>query len=122
MKKLTPVLISRDISECVPFWEKIGFKPVTEVPGESGKLQFVILVKDDVEVMYQSKESVARDMPELQEMNSSGLLYIEVSDLDFLIRALDGVPIAIPRRKTFYGADEIGFFEPSGSVVLFSMH
>ena len=37
-------------------------------------------------------------------------------------QALKGVEIVVPRRKTFYGADEIGVREPGGNAVIFGQH
>ena len=58
MKKLTPVIMVDAIEPCIPFWERLGFAKTAEVP-EGDRLGFVILVKDSVEVMYQTHESVA---------------------------------------------------------------
>src|SRR5574338_152244 len=64
MKKLTPVIMVEAIEPCLPFWERLGFSKTAEVP-EGGRLGFVILAKDAVEVMYQTHESVEKDAPGL---------------------------------------------------------
>ena len=43
-----------------------------------------------------------------------------MADLDAVDRALEDVPRALPRRRTFYGMDEIGVREPGGHVVMFA--
>ena len=48
------------------------------------------------------------------------MLFIEVDDVDAVEKALQGAEIAVPRRKTFYGADEIFAREPGGNVVGFA--
>ena len=48
------------------------------------------------------------------------MLFIEVEDLDAVERALEGVEPVVPRRKTFYGADELIVREPAGNVVTFA--
>ena len=30
--------------------------------------------------------------------------------------------VVVPRRQTFYGADEIGVREPGGNLVMFAQH
>ncbi len=43
-----------------------------------------------------------------------------MSDIEAVERAVQGVEIVVPRRQTFYGADEIGVREPGGNVVMFA--
>lgn len=50
------------------------------------------------------------------------MLYVAVDDLEAVERALDGVPVVVPRRTTFYGATETGVREPGGNVVVFSQY
>jgi hypothetical protein len=90
-----------------------------EVP-EGDRLGFVILTRDGVEVMYQSRDSVRNDIPALADTPPGATLYIEVSDVSAVERAIEGMEVVVPRRQTFYGADEIGIREPGGNVVLFA--
>lgn len=120
VKKVTPVLLVEAIEPCVPFWERLGWMKVAEVPHE-GALGFVILVKDEVEVMYQTRASVADDLPSLADSPVGGtFLFIEVDDLDAVSAALGDVPVLFPRRTTFYGMDEFGVREPGGNAVTFA--
>lgn len=126
MRKLTPVLMVEAIEPCLPFWtERLGFAKVAEVP-HGDVLGFVILVKDGVEVMYQTYASVRDDVPGLlgdgprSGTAPSTALYVEVDDVDAVERALSGLAPAVGRRRTFYGADEIGVREPGGHVVMFA--
>ena len=121
IRKLTPVIMVDAIEPCVPFWERVGFVKTVEVP-EGDRLGFVILAKDGVEVMYQTHESVEKDAPGLVPAvrGTGAALYIEVSDVESIERALAGLQLVVPRRKTFYGMDEIGVREPGGHVVMFA--
>ena len=121
MKKLTPVIMVEAIEPCIPFWERLGFTKTAEVP-EGDRLGFVILVKDSVEVMYQTHESIQKDAGGLvpRTHGHGAALFIEVSDVESVARALDGLEIVVPRRQTFYGMDEIGVREPGGHVVMFA--
>lgn len=121
LKKITPMLMVEAIEPCLPFWERLGFANVAEVPHGDG-LGFVILVKDGAEVMYMTRASVADDMADLAESPMGGtMLFIEVSDLDAVIAALGDAPVTVARRQTFYGMDEIGVREPGGNSVTFAM-
>jgi catechol 2,3-dioxygenase-like lactoylglutathione lyase family enzyme len=121
VKKLSPVLMVDTIEPCLAFWvDKLGFEKTVEVPHEN-HLGFVILVKDGIEVMYQSKASVAADIPPVAQSPMKGsFLFIEVSDLNAVEKSLTGITPIVPRRKTFYGADELIVREPAGNIVTFA--
>jgi uncharacterized glyoxalase superfamily protein PhnB len=73
--------------------------------------------------MYQSRESVRKDIPAMADVPAGGTtLYVEVADVAAVERAVEGAQIVVPRRKTFYGADEIGVREPGGNAVIFGQH
>lgn len=121
VKKLTPILTVEQIEPVLPFWiERLGFTKTTEVP-EGDRLGFVILEKNGVEVMYQTRASLEADAPAVAATPMGGsILFIEVETLDPLLRVLEGVPVVVPRRQTFYGADEIFVREPGGNIVGFA--
>jgi uncharacterized glyoxalase superfamily protein PhnB len=123
LNKLSPVLVVDAIEPCLSFWvDRLGFAKIAEVP-EGDRLGFVILQKDGIEVMYQSRESVRKDIPAMADVPAGGTsLYIDVGDVAAVERAVKGVEIVVPRRKTFYGADEIGVREPGGNAVIFGQH
>ena len=120
MKKLTPVLMVDAIEPVLPFWERLGFERRIEVPhGE--RLGFVGLASGGTEVMYQTVESVRADVPSMAGKGAvPSLLFIEVEDLDAVERALVGVEPVVPRRKTFYGADELIVRDPAGNGITFA--
>src|SRR6185369_7079872 len=122
IRKLTPVIVVDAIEPCLSFWtERLGFEKTVEVP-DGDRLGFVILVKDGVEVMYQTHESVQKDAAGLipRAHGHGAALFIEVSDIESVAQALKGLDIVVPRRQTFYGMDEIGVREPGGHVVMFA--
>ena len=58
MNRLTPVLMVEAIEPCLPFWvDRLGFSKTVEVP-HGDRLGFAILVRDGVELMYQTRASV----------------------------------------------------------------
>ncbi len=124
MKKLSPILLVEAIEPCLPFWiERLGFQKTAEVQ-DGDRLGFVILSKDDVEVMYQTRHSMEHDVPALATgpAKTSTILYLEVEKLDTVIDQLAGYEFVVPKRRTFYGATEIFVREPGGSVVAFASH
>ena len=121
IRKLTPVLYVETIEPCRDLWVKrLGFTQTVEVP-EGDKLGFVILVKDDIEVMYQSRASVAKDVPAFTTRTlGQSNLFLEVSDLSEIEQAVKGLKLVVPKRKTFYGSTEIGIQDPAGNVIVFA--
>lgn len=124
MRKLSPLLTVEAIEPCLPFWmERLGFAKTVEVP-DGSSLGFVILAKDGVEIMYQSRASVAKDIPPMASGAAGAMpamgLFIEVGDIDAVEQSLSGIPHVIPRRKTFYGMDEVVVRDPGGYVVVFA--
>lgn len=121
LKRITPILLVDEIEPCLPFWEALGFDKMADVEHE-GRLGFVILEKSGLEIMYQTRASVEADIPALGDAPEGGtFLFLEVMDLDATIEAIEGAPIVFPRRKTFYGMEEIGVREPGGNAVTFAM-
>ena len=121
-KKLTPVLMVEEIEPCLALWvDRLGWTKTVDVP-EGDRLGFVILAKDGAELMYQTYESVENDIKAkvARPSATSVGLFLEVSDLEAIVEQIAGLEIALPRRKTFYGMDEIGIREPGGHMVVFA--
>jgi catechol 2,3-dioxygenase-like lactoylglutathione lyase family enzyme len=122
--RLTPVIYVNRIEPCLPFWtERLGFQPVAEVPGPDGHPQFVLLLRDGVEVMYQTWAALKAESNAAvaAPRGHSIALFIEVSDIDHVDRALAGLPRITERHQTFYGMDEFTVREPGGALVTFAM-
>ena len=120
MKKLTPVIFVDHIEPVLPFWtERLGFTATVEVP-EGDNLGFVILARDNVELMYQSRASVTKDVPAMatEPFVSRTNLFIEVESLQEFLPRLEGLPVTVPQRTTFYGALEFGVRAPCGTNVV----
>jgi hypothetical protein len=120
IKKLTPLLYVETIEPCLGFWEKVGFQKTVEIP-HGDRLGFVILQSGSIEIMYQTRASVADDIAPLADSPMRGsFLFLEVENLDAVEAALADAEHVVPRRKTFYGADELVLKEPGGNTVTFA--
>lgn len=132
MKTITPLITVDAVEPCLPFWtERLGFEVTVTVPHE-GSVGFAILARNGVELMYQSRASVEADLgeasatsghPDLAERMAAGMttLFIEVEALDPVIEALgEDADVVVPRRRTFYGMDEIFVRAPCGTLVGFA--
>ena len=120
MNSIVSNLIVVSIEDCLPFYvDRLGFTQTVEVPHD-GKLGFVILKRGELELMLQSRASVAADVAGLDPDGFRAALYIEVDKLAPIRKALNGWPCVIPERTTFYGAREIIVRDPAGNVVTFA--
>src|SRR6266478_6817842 len=90
VKRITPVLLFREIEPIVPFWvDRLGFAKIIEVP-DGNKLGFIAFQKGTAEVMYQTYASVEKDAPkEVSGTAGKGptYLYMEVDDLGAVLAA-----------------------------------
>ncbi len=126
VKKATPIMTVEEIEPCLSFWtERLGFEVTATVPHED-RMGFAMLQGGNVELMYQSRASVEADLgtkdPELASRMADGMttLFIEVDALDPIVEAMEGAEIAVPRRQTFYGMDEIFVRAPCGTLIGFA--
>lgn len=123
--RVSPVLAVEAVEPALPFWcERLGFQVTVSVPQAETDTQlgFAILERDGLEVMLQTRASIAADVPALAREQNRAWLYVEVADVAAVAAAVEGCEIVVPRRRTFYGADEIGVRAPGGHIVLFSQH
>lgn len=121
MQRITTNLVVESIEAMLPFYEKLGFVRKVEVPHE-GALGFVILEHGEVELMMQSRASIAADIAGLEKDAFRAMLYVTVDDLAPIRAALGDGPRVVPERTTFYGAREIIVRDPAGNVVAFAAH
>jgi uncharacterized glyoxalase superfamily protein PhnB len=120
LKSLAPILLVERIEPCLPFWvERLGFALVTTVP-EASPFAFAIVARGGVEIMLQTSASAAEDMGGATASVRDSIVYLSVDALEPVLAAIGDAEIVVPRRTTFYGADEIWVRDPAGTVVGFS--
>lgn len=120
LSRATPVLFVARIEASLPFFTAIGFSKTMDVP-HGDHLGFCMLNDGKIELMLQSFDSLADDMPQLGEAATGRtFLFVEVADLAAVEAALAAYQIFLPRRTTFYGSTETGFIEPGGHYITFA--
>src|SRR6202162_2867127 len=123
VKRITPVLLVKEIEPILPFWvDRLGFTKTIEVP-DGNKLGFVTFQKGTSEVMYQPYASVEKDAPkEVAETARRGptYLYLEVDNLDAVLVAMKDGKIVMPVRTAFYGMREFSVQDPGGHFITFA--
>jgi uncharacterized glyoxalase superfamily protein PhnB len=123
VKRITPVLLVKDIEPLIPFWVgRLGFTKTIEVP-DGNKLAFVTFQKGAAEVMYQTFASVEKDAPkEVSVTAGKGptYLYMEVDNLDAVLASMKDVKTVMPLRTAFYGMREFSVQDPGGHFITFA--
>lgn len=116
VKSLAPILLVDAIEPSLPFWvDGLGFALTTAVP-ETAPHAFAIVAREGIEVMLQTRSSATEDLGGAVPAGPS-VVYISVGALGPVLSALGKVDIAVQRRTTFYGADEVFVRDPGGHLV-----
>jgi uncharacterized glyoxalase superfamily protein PhnB len=118
---VAPVLVVDRVEPCIAFWvDRFGFEATNHVPGDDGALCFASVVKNGIEIMYQTRASVLADNPDAADTGRSSVLFFTVPSLNEVERAVSGAPVVKPRHDTPYGSTEIYVREPGGHMVGFA--
>jgi len=133
-KRITANIIVSNVNENLDFYEKIlGFSLVMAVPEDSQQvvtvrdtttpLGFAIIRRDDVELMLQSRKSLAKELPSLaaSPVGTSLTLYLQVDEIEELYKDIkDKAAIIEDLHTTFYGAREFCIRDSGGHVLTFA--
>lgn len=121
--RLSSVLLVDRIEPCLDFWvDRLGFEVRLQVHGED-HLEFAALGRDDVEILYRTRDSLHEDTPGLVAEDGHQpwvVIYLEVDDLDELMPRLEGIEVVVPLRETILGTQEVFVREPSGRILAIS--
>jgi len=133
-KKLTTNMMVEDVNRTADFYcDVLGFEFMMGVPEDTQEiavtrqkdqtLGFAILKSGNIEMMFQAKKSLARELPEFSGMKVGGSLtfYIEVENVEGFYEELkDKVTIIKKIRTTFYGKREFYIRDFNGYVLTFA--
>lgn len=121
LEKVTINIMVKNVAETINFYhEKLGFEKALSVPESGDNLNFAIVQKDNVSLMFQEQNNLLSEYPTLQgeDIKPMFTLFINVSDASKLYNDLkDKVGIAADLHKTFYGKNEFAIFDNNGNVL-----
>ena len=129
MKNVTPNLMVDDVNLTADYYVKhFGFKVVQTVPDmknpDSGKWQFAILVNGGANLMIQSRDTLAEDIPEMKTSKTGGTftLYFDTEDVKALFEKIkDHVNYTHGGLyDTFYGTREFTVCDLNGYYITFA--
>ncbi len=132
LKSATANIIVSDVARTVDWYRDVlGFEftvgviagtqdPVFEATGQ--ELGFAMLKRDEVELMFQSLESLTEDLPGTTLGSGDGFtLYVDVDDVDALHAEVQSkVEMTVDLRDTFYGAREFHVRDCNGLLLGFA--
>ena len=123
-QSITTNIMVKNVKETIKFYEeKLGFQKVLSVPEEGEILNFAIIAKDNIAIMFQEQNNLTEEYPTLKVENikPTFTLFITVENVQKLYEDLkDKVEIAKELHKTFYGKDEFAIFDNNKNILTIS--
>ncbi len=134
MKRLTPNLMVEDVNASLEYYiQKLGFEfamgvaenPEDAVPAYRPEQVLIwgMVRRGDAEIMFQRRDSLSEDVPELAGANigASASLYMETDALDELHESAQaGLEIVKDLNTTFYGMREFYIRDLNGYILAFA--
>ena len=121
---ITTNIMVNNVKETIKFYvENLGFQKVLSVPEDGDILNFAILSKDKISIMFQEKENLIEEYPTLniRDIVPTFTLFITVDNVKALYDELkEKVQIAKELHQTFYGQDEFAIFDNNGNILTIS--
>lgn len=124
LKKLTLNIMVKDVDKTVEFYKDIltCFELVdSESSGE--KLDWALVRCGNIQIMFESKESMASSYPLLlgKDVGGSILIYIEMEGIKDLYKHIkDRVTIVKGLEDTSYGMKEFSILDCNGFLIVFA--
>lgn len=120
IEKVTPCRIVDRIEPCLPFWcGALGYEKRVEVPHD-GAIGFVLLEGPAGELMFQTRASLAADLPAVAAKRPDTVLFVDVVSLAEARKDAASAEVLVAERTTFYGTRETVVVDPQGTVVIFA--
>ena len=124
LKRLTPNIIVEDVSKTVNFYKDIlvCFELV-DYELTKGKLDWALLRCGDVQIMFESRESLADSISMSKNKNIGGTItiYIELEGIKELYKMMkDKVKVVRDLHDTSYGMREFLIQDCNGLIITFA--
>lgn len=124
-KEATINIMVENVFATVQFYEEqLGFQKIVCVPETGEKLNFAIVKRDTITIMFQEKNNLIEEYPSLkvEEIKPTFTLFITVSHIEKLYEELkDKVEVAKELHQTFYGRREFAIFDNNKNILTFAM-
>ena len=124
MESLSPNIFVSNMPETIAFYKMLGFNVTMSVPENGDDLVWVMMVNGSVTIMFQTYESLAESLPEIQRKDGGSLLlYINLKNIKAFFESIkDKVRVLSGLDVTFYGATEFSILDNNNYVLTFAEH
>lgn len=124
METISPNIFTNDMKATVAFYQLLGFTKTMSVPEEGDDLVWVMMNNGSVTMMFQTFESLAKDLPEISRKNGGSLLlYINLKNIKAFFNEIQSkVTVLKGLETTFYGSTEFSIVDNNGYVLTFAEH
>jgi len=124
LKRLIPNLMVEDVNKTVQFYQDIlgCFELVITDPKE-GKYDWALMRCEDVEIMFQSRESLSEKVPELKnaEIGGTSVTYIEAENVEEIYNWISSNAEVIKElHDTPWGRKEFFIKDCNGYILVFA--
>lgn len=124
LKRLIPNLMVEDVNKTVEFYqEMLGCFELVITDPKEGKYDWAMMRCEDVEIMFQSRESLAEKVPELKnaEIGGTAVIYIEAENVEEIYHWIDSnVEIIKELHDTPWGRKEFFVRDCNGYILVFA--
>lgn len=124
MESLSPNIFVSDMKATVSFYRILGFEVTMSVPEAGDDLVWAMMTNGKVTIMFQTFESLADDLPQINRTDGGSLLlYINLTNIQGFFEAIkDKITVLKGLEKTFYGATEFSILDNNNYVLTFAEH
>lgn len=123
LESMSPNFMTDHMDEVLDFYVNIlGFTKLMGFP-EQAPHSWAMLQRDEITLMFQSRASLAAELPVFENAPTDGnlSLYIKVVDIKSWLEQIGPkVKLVKPLTTTFYGANEFVFADPEGRIISFA--
>jgi uncharacterized glyoxalase superfamily protein PhnB len=123
-EELTPNIMVEDVRKTIEFYkEYLEFEIILTVTEQGEKLNFAIVKKDNISIMFEAKDALIAEYPTLETttIKATFTLFIVVQNIEELYNNLKNkVRIAKEMHQTFYGKLEFAIFDNNNNILTFA--
>jgi uncharacterized glyoxalase superfamily protein PhnB len=123
LQKLTPNLMVEDVNATLAYYQDVfGFELEQSVPSE-GQFDWASARRGEVELMFQSRSSLGKDLPDFQDLPIGGSLtfFIVLQGIQELYERVRGqAEVVQDLHDTFYGMREFATKDLNGYILTFA--
>ena len=124
LKRITPNIIVEDVSRTIKFYtDIIACFELVDYDSKKGKFSWALLRCGDTQIMFESRESIAKSIPALEHSNKNGAItiYVELDGIKELYKMIkDKVDIVKDLHNAEYGMREFSIQDCNGFIITFA--